>query len=88
MEKGLLMLTLAIGCVWLILDDFFGTKRLTSLVLSVTPNVTSPLDNVKEKVDAYKDKVEKNTDEYLNDRPDSLYGQFKEQQKYRYEGLY
>jgi hypothetical protein len=39
MEKGLLFLTLFMLCLWVILDDFFGTKKLTLISLSLTPNI-------------------------------------------------
>lgn len=85
MEKGLLMLTLSIGCVWLLLDDFYGSKRLTSLVLSITPDVKSPMEKVEEKVEGYKEKVDKNTDDYLN-KEGTLFDRFKEQTKFPYYG--
>lgn len=87
MEKGLLMFTLAMGCFWLILDDFYGGKRLTKLVIKITPDVKSPLEKVEESVSTYKDKVDKNSENYLN-RSDTLYGQFKEKLQDPYERIY
>lgn len=73
MEKGLLFLTLAVGCLWLILDEFFGDKRLSNIVNNVTPDFENPLkeavhnamygkQTLEEKVEAkeaLKDKVDK-----------------------------
>jgi hypothetical protein len=39
MEKGLLFLTLAMLCLWLILDEFFGNSKLSALAQRMTPDV-------------------------------------------------
>jgi hypothetical protein len=59
MEKGLLFFTLAVICLWLLLDDFFGDKRVSKLAMSVTPDVRTPIDDVKQKIE----KVKEHTDE-------------------------
>lgn len=43
MEKGLLFLTLSVGCLWVILDEFFGDKRLTNIVNNMTPDFENPI---------------------------------------------
>lgn len=37
MEKGLLFFTLSLLCLWVILDEFFGDKRLSNIALQFTP---------------------------------------------------
>lgn len=44
MEKGLLFLTLSVGCLWLVLDEFFGNKRLSSVVSNLTPDFKNPVE--------------------------------------------
>lgn len=39
MEKGLLFLTLAMLCLWLILDEFFGTNKISALAQRMTPDI-------------------------------------------------
>lgn len=42
MEKGLLFFTLSLLCLWVILDEFFGDKKLLSgIALKLTPQSTS-----------------------------------------------
>jgi len=37
MERQIFFLILALGAVWLILDDFNGKKRITAFAKGVTP---------------------------------------------------
>lgn len=55
MEKGVLFFTLSVACLWLILDDLFGTKKVSGLAQQLTPNINMPVDFFKDKV---KDVVE------------------------------
>lgn len=50
MEKGVLFFTLSVACLWLILDDLFGSKKVSGLAQQLTPSFNSPLDFAKEKV--------------------------------------
>ncbi|MGE7954920.1 hypothetical protein [Lysinibacillus xylanilyticus] len=44
MEKGVLFFTLSVACLWLILDDLFGTKKVSGLAQSLTPDFSTPID--------------------------------------------
>lgn len=54
MEKGLLFFTLAAGAFWLILDEFYGTKRVSNIATQLTPQMNNPitdaLNNVGESI--------------------------------------
>lgn len=50
MEKGLLFLTLAVGCGWLVLDEFFGNKRISNIAKNFTPTAPSITEAIKETV--------------------------------------
>lgn len=39
MEKGLLFLTLAMLCLWVILDDFFGDRKLSNVAKQLAGSV-------------------------------------------------
>ena len=72
MEKGLLFMTLSVLCLWILLDEFFGTKKLSKVAESLTPDVGLvlgggiPLDTSQEEKDEaakdIKDKIDKNKD--------------------------
>ena len=38
MDKGLFFMTMALACVWIILDDFFGKKYISTLVSNLIPD--------------------------------------------------
>lgn len=42
MEKGLLFFTLSILCLWLLLDEFFGNRRISKVALTLTPELKIP----------------------------------------------
>lgn len=42
MDKGLLFLTFALICFWLIFDDFMGKKRLSTFASKMTPQFSTP----------------------------------------------
>lgn len=71
MEKGLLFFTLAVGAFWLILDEFYGAKRISNIASQLTPTSTNPIKDFmgwkeatpEEKEKTYKqtlDKIDKN----------------------------
>jgi len=37
MEKGLLFLTLSMLCLWAVLDELFGDKRISGIARQLTP---------------------------------------------------
>lgn len=41
MPRGMVFFTLALVCVWLILDDFFGKGRVSTLAALITPNLSA-----------------------------------------------
>lgn len=43
MEKGILFLTIAAGCLWIILDEFFGTKKISGVAQQMTPTINNPV---------------------------------------------
>lgn len=45
MEKGLLFFTLAAGAFWLILDEFYGTKKVSGIASQLTPQLNNPITN-------------------------------------------
>jgi phosphopantetheinyl transferase (holo-ACP synthase) len=49
-DRGLLFLTLSLTSFWLIFDEFYGNKRLSSLAAKLTPDFPSPVDAAKEAV--------------------------------------
>lgn len=54
MEKGILFLTIAAGCLWILLDEFFGTKKISGVASQMTPTINNPLSNA---IDGVKDFV-------------------------------
>ena len=38
-DKSLFFITLALICVWLILDNFYGKKRVNTFILSLFPSL-------------------------------------------------
>lgn len=58
MEKGLLFFTLSMLCLWVILDDFFGSKKLSGIAQNLTPNIKSPGEAVSEFVEGTATKKE------------------------------
>lgn len=54
MEKGLLFFTLAAAAFWLILDEFYGTKKVSGIANQLTPQTNNPisdaLNNVGESI--------------------------------------
>lgn len=50
MEKGVLFLTLTAACLWIILDEFFGTKKVSNVAQQLTPNAPNPFEKTKEAV--------------------------------------
>jgi len=55
MEKGLLFLTISVGCLWIILDEFFGTQKISGLSQKLTPDINTPIDKA---IDSVKDTVD------------------------------
>lgn len=47
-DRGLLFLTLSLVCFWLVFDDFFGKKRLSTLAGYMSPSIPSLGDAVKQ----------------------------------------
>ena len=64
MEKGLLFFTLSMVAVWLILDDFFGSKRVSNMAMKMTPDINTPLDTVKEGIDKATESVKDGVSNY------------------------
>lgn len=58
MEKGLLFFTISAACLWLLLDEFFGTKRLSNVAQNFVPNIKSPGEAVSEFVEGTATKEE------------------------------
>lgn len=79
MEKGLLFLTLSILCLWLVLDEFFGERRLTAMVLKLTPDSDTTIGEIKEKVTAKMDEAVK--------RQEKRKGTLTDKMKDRYSGV-
>lgn len=50
MEKGILFLTIAAGCLWIILDEFFGTKKISGISQKMTPTINNPIADAAEGV--------------------------------------
>lgn len=50
MEKGILFLTITAACLWILLDEFFGTKKISGVAQNMTPKMETPLDKVTEGV--------------------------------------
>jgi len=50
MEKGLLFFTLAAGILWLILDEFWGSKKISGIATQLTPDISNPVTDVIDKV--------------------------------------
>ena len=44
LEKGLMFFTLAVACLWVILDDLFGDKRLSKVLENLTPDLKTPVE--------------------------------------------
>ena len=38
-----MFLTLSVACLWLILDEFFGDKRVSGVVMNLTPDFENPI---------------------------------------------
>lgn len=85
MEKGLLFLTLSIGCLWLLLDEFFGGRKLSSIANSLTPQGTpitwkndaqaqKDKENIKKKIDQ-DPKLNQQEKDFLKKNTDHFYGQ-------------
>lgn len=53
MEKGILFLTITAGCLWIILDEFFGTKKVSGIVQQMTPNASLPFEKTADAVDDF-----------------------------------
>lgn len=78
-DRGLLFLTLSLACFWLVFDEFYGNKRLSSLSSKLTPDIPSVGDAVKDTVEkawndtdqAQKSKEEAKTNIDKNDKIDS-----------------
>lgn len=51
-DRGLLFLTLSLASFWLVFDEFYGKKRLSSLSTKLTPDFPSLGETVKEKASA------------------------------------
>ncbi|WP_147367751.1 hypothetical protein [Exiguobacterium sp. RIT452] len=67
MERGMAFLIGAIGIIWLILDDFYGKGRVTSMANKIAEGAKIPsagdiadgvIDTVKDNAELMKDKVE------------------------------
>jgi hypothetical protein len=41
MEKGLLFFTLSVACLWLVLDEFYGGRKLSSIAAALSQGQTS-----------------------------------------------
>lgn len=57
MEKGLLYFTISVALLWVILDEFFGSKKLSGIADNLTPDIKSPTEAVKEAVTDTVDKA-------------------------------
>lgn len=66
-DRGLLFLTLSLVCFWLVFDDFFGKKRLSTLASYMTPQSGSLTDSIKE---GWKKEDKKLTDQRSKARKD------------------
>jgi hypothetical protein len=81
MEKGLLFFTLSMFCLWVILDEFFGTKRISAIAEKMTPNTPSLSENLQkawkddEQAQKSKEKVKGNIekDKKLNSKEKKYY---------------
>lgn len=38
-DKSLFFITLAMICIWLVLDNFYGKKRINTFILSMFPSL-------------------------------------------------
>ena len=63
MEKGLLMLSLSILCLWLLLDEFFGTKKLSNVAAKFTPNIPTVPEKINEALNGDPKVKEKNRED-------------------------
>lgn len=44
-DKTIFFITLALVCVWLILDNFYGNKRIDNFVASLFPSLSKEKDS-------------------------------------------
>jgi hypothetical protein len=66
MERGLLFFTLALLCVWAVLDEFWGKKKISEIAAKLTPT-TKPVtwkddEQANEDKENTKDKIDRSDD--------------------------
>jgi hypothetical protein len=72
MEKGLLFLTLSAGCLWLLLDEFYGGQRLSSIAAALTQQGTG---SIPWKNDEQAQKQKEANDKKIQDDPNKSQAQ-------------
>lgn len=61
-EKGLLFLTLSVACLWVLLDEFYGTKKISKIAKNFVPEIPNPIEAIKENVDDFVNGTKTDTD--------------------------
>jgi hypothetical protein len=78
MERGLLFFTLSLLCLWAILDEFYGGKKLSDIAFFLTPaskkrlaDVWKDDDQANRSKEEAKEKIDK-SDDMTDDAKDKL----------------
>lgn len=72
-DKGLVFFTLAAACFYLIYDDLWGKRRVSSLAAMLTPDLPGLGDWVEKKKETYRDNMEKDRTNEDGETMEGLY---------------